>query len=177
MRPIAVCILLLASLSALAASGGDAPQATVRSFYAVLAQPQPNWQRQLHDLEPLLSGGLNALLHRALAADDAYRRQFPDDAPPFEHGSCVFYGGGDCAFTGYRLTQTERGTARARITVELSLTDGQRPTQPPVRWRNAVTLARMSDGRWLINEIQTPDGKTSDNLRAIIRAARASQSP
>lgn len=177
MRPITFCILLLASLSAVAVSGGDAPQATVRTFYATLAKPQPDWQRQLHDLEPMLSGGLNALLRRALAADDAYRRKFPDDAPPFEHGSCVFYGGGDCAFTGYRLIRIEQGTGQARITVELSLTDEQRPAQPPVRWRNTVTLARMTDGRWLIDEIQTPDGKTSDSLQAIVRAARASQNP
>ncbi len=113
----------------------------------------------------------NELVGRALTADNAYSKKFPDDAPPFEHGSCVFYDGGDCSFSSYRLMETDRDDALAKTTVELSLTDPNRPSRPPYRWQDTVTLKKMG-GRWVIDEVEYPDGKASDTLKAIIQDAK-----
>jgi hypothetical protein len=176
MRTVAVRFfsLLFVPLTAFAADQSiQALETVVRSYYAALAKPQPGLREALKTLSPFFSVRLNKLVKHARAADELYAERFPTDVPPFEHGTCVFYGGGDCDFSSYEVqTATARGL-EATVQVELSLTDRNRPGEPPYRWVNTLILT-TERGRWVIDDIEYFDTKASDALREIIKEVQGS---
>jgi hypothetical protein len=171
MRLIIFLFAVLFSHAALSEEHTTLPANTIHNFYKALKRPQPDLQKEFESLSPYLSQKMNMLIKQALMANDSYIKRFPTDVPPFEHGNCVFYGGGDCDFSSYRLVSTLSDGTTNRSTVELELIDRNRPTEPPYRWHNTVTLI-MEQGRWVITDIDYFGSKASDNLRRIIQDAK-----
>jgi hypothetical protein len=164
--------LMLVTLTAFAAdAGAPSPKDVVQSFYELLAHPLADLGQDLDRLSPRLTPHLKQLVAQARAADAAYSRKFPDEAPPFEHGTCVFYGGGDCDISSFSVLGVRKRRAAAQVTVELSLQDANRPGDPPYRWRNIVQLKAQGD-HWAIDDIRYFDGGASDTLRAIVKDAQ-----
>ena len=166
-----ILALLLIAVTALGAQGGlQSPNDIVRLFYESLKNPLPDLSRDLDRLSPFLSVHLSGLLEQARTADALYSTKFPTDVPPFGHGTCVFYGGGDCDFSSYSVLAVNRHGATVQATVELLLKDGNRPSQPPYRWLNTVML-KTERGRWVIDDIKYFDGGASDTLGEIVKDA------
>jgi large subunit ribosomal protein L7/L12 len=149
----------------------EAVKTVVRSYYAALAKPQPGLREELKTLSPFFSAHLNKLVKQARAADDLYAKRFPTDVPPFEHGTCVFYGGGDCDFSSYEVVAATAQGAAGKATVELALIDRNRPGEPPYRWVNALIL-KTERGKWVIDDIEYFDTRASDALREITKEGR-----
>ena len=171
MRTTILLVLLFASGAALSADNSSGkPGPIVRDFYAELAKVRTGLRQELKHLSPFLTSHLNELTDRAFVANESYRKRFPTEAPPFEHGSCEFYGGGDCHFSSYKVLKTDKRGATMRTTVELTLIDTNRPGEPPHVWRDTVIL-KMELGRWAIDDIENPNGKASETLKRIARDA------
>lgn len=153
-----------------AAVGGPvtSPDQVVEGFYATLGRPTAGFSEDLDRLDPFLSAGLIALVAKARDASDRYLRIFPTDIPPFEHGSCVFLGVGDCEFSRYKILQTKSADAASSVEVQFGLRDRYRPNNPHYLWRNVVLL-RFEGGRWVISDVKTPQGSASKALNAVIR--------
>jgi hypothetical protein len=172
MKTLGILAVMLIAVTALRAhDDSQSPNDVVRLFYESVRNPQPDLGRDLDRLSPLLTVHLNGLLEQARTADAQYTNRFPQDAPPFEHGTCVLYGGGDCDFSSYSVLANKRRGATAQVTVELSLKDNNRPSQPPYRWRNTVML-KTERGRWVIDDIRYFDGGASETLVAIVKDAQ-----
>ena len=172
MLKIPLLVPLFVSVVAFEADGtSGAPEATIRSFYTTLAKPQADLRRDLKAVSPFLSPQLKKLVGRAWVADESFRRRFPHEAPPFEHGTCVFYGGGDCDFSSFKVLRTQRDSATIKCTVELALIDRNRPNEPPYRWLNTVMLT-MDHNQWVIADIEVPGGRASESLRRIAKDAQ-----
>lgn len=176
MRTVAIRLLplLFLPLTAFAADQStETLETVVRSYYAALAKPQAGLREALKTLSPFFSAHLNKLVKQARAADDLYAKRFPTDAPPFEHGTCVFYGGGDCDFSSYEVVTATAQGAAAKATVELALIDRNRPAEPPYRWVNTLIL-KTEHGKWVIDDIEYFDTRASDALREITKEAQGS---
>ena len=161
--------LVLLAHVAWAHSGRPAvrPDQVVTRFYATIAQRSDGFLGDLDRLTPFLSIRLRSLVASAKKANDDYLRLHPGDVPPFEHGSCVFLGIGDCDLSAFKVIRT-RGTPTAPlVTVELQLYDRRRPELAPFRWTNTIAL-RLEDRRWVIVDVKTPGGTSTDQLVAII---------
>jgi hypothetical protein len=172
MKTLGILAVMLMAVTALAApDDSQSPNYAIRLFYESLRNPLPDLGRDLDRLSPLLTVHLNGLLEQARIANALYTNRFPDEAPPFEHGTCVFYGGGDRDFSSYSVLANKRHGETAQVTVELSLKDNNRPSQPPYRWRNIVML-KAERGRWLIDDIRYFDGGASETLIAIVKDAQ-----
>ena len=170
MRLIVFLSIILFSLSAFSEDHSMQPERTVRGFYTALTQTQPNLLKELESLSPYLCQKMNMLVKQALMANDTYISRFPNDIPPFEHGNCVFFGGGDCDFSSYKLVSTTVKGAIAKSTVELDLIDRNRPKEPPFRWYNNVTLIK-EQGKWVIIDVDYFGSSASENLKQIIKDA------
>jgi hypothetical protein len=172
MLKIPLLVPLFVSLAAFGEDGtSGAPEATIRSFYARLAKPQADLRRALKAVSPFLSPQLNKLVRRAWVADESFRKRFPNEAPPFEHGTCVFYGGGDCDFSSFKVLRAQRDGATIKCTMELALTDRNRPNEPSYRWLNTVILMK-DHNQWVIVDTEVPGGRASESLKRIAKDAQ-----
>src|ERR1700690_3091053 len=116
MKTLGILAVMLIAVTALRAhDDSQSPNDVVRLFYESLRNPQPDLGRDLDRLSPLLTVHLNGLLEQARTVDAQYTNRFPQDAPPFEHGTCVFYGGGDCDFSSYSVLANKRRGATAQV--------------------------------------------------------------
>jgi hypothetical protein len=174
MRTIVITFALLATLSAAHGAKGfsPSPETAVRDFYSMLmkARPQP-LSRQLKALSVFLGQNLNRLIANAQNAGAAYLKKYPTDKGILGDGTCFFYGGGDCSFTSYKVTNTSRTGDLVNVTVQLTLVDN-RPGYPSASWDNMVELNREKD-RWVINDIEYFDSKASKILKESTGEARS----
>jgi hypothetical protein len=171
MRKILLALSLAASLSAHGAGTAPSPESVVETFYAALMKtPAPPLVEELKALSVFLSQDLNGLIAGAQQAEAAYLKKYPTDKGILGNGTCFFYGGGDCAFTSYRVVKTLQSHDAVKVTVHLTLLDS-RPGYPATSWQNVVALKREKE-RWVINDIEYFGSSASRNLKDATDEAR-----
>jgi hypothetical protein len=140
---------LIAGLSALvflgAAEAADAPQEAARAFYAVYAQHPSDGIPGKARYAAVVTPALAALLERAGAADEAFRKT-NKAAPPLVEGdlfTSLFEGA-----TAARVGACRTTGAHAACPVELSYDDHKKP----LHWSDTVYLAETPKG-WRVEDI------------------------
>jgi len=144
------------------------PAKVVRSFYGALTHSSSSLAQDMARIAPLLTERLNDLVSKALAADLRFAETHPGEVPPLEHGTCVFYGGGDCEFSSASVSAGALDGGNARVIVELVLKDRNHPKDRPYRWANTVLL-KYERGRWAIDDIRYFDSGASEALVGIAK--------
>jgi hypothetical protein len=140
---------LVAGLSLLAVIGmaeaADAPLEAAKAFYAVYAQQPSDGIPGKARYTSVVTPALAALLERAKAADEAFRKA-NKAAPPLVEGdlfTSLFEGA-----TATRVGPCRTAGAHAACTVEHSYDDHKKP----LHWSDTVYLAETPKG-WRVEDI------------------------
>ncbi len=147
------------------ASATGASKVLVQHFYETL-KTRHSAKSDVVRLYPYFSVSLRQSVSVALRASAQYMKRYPTDIPPFEHGECIFYGGGDCDFTRFEILEISKKGPAAQARVRLSLEDNRHPHADPAVWEDTVLMVRVND-RWLVNDIRYGDSSARKELKAI----------
>jgi len=149
---IAICYIFANFLAYGADNLLSSPENVVDSFYNTITRyRKKSFSSELKALSVFLDKDFNALIQNAQKADTAYLKKYPTDKGILGDGTCFFYGGGDCFYTSYKITNIEMNDDNAKISVHLILTD-ERPGYPCFEWDNFVYLKKEKN-KWLIHDI------------------------
>jgi hypothetical protein len=173
MKTFLLASFLVVSSWAYGADGqSTSPESIVGNFYTTLNSntPASPLDEQLKALSGFLSQELNRLIASAQQAEAAYLNKYPTDKGILGNGTCFFFGGGDCSFTSYRITETRQANDTATVKVQLALTDC-RPGYPVSSWENVVALQKEKE-KWVINDIGYFGSSAARNLKVAIEEAR-----
>ena len=142
-------LLLLGFLGLLGCSV-DSPQAPVEDFYRLYLKTHPiglPTQEQEQVMAPYLSGRLLGLIDEARSYQETFKRQYPDDKPPWIEG-CLFASlfEGPTRFKVSNIVANSDGTSIVKVHFWYETSDGQK-----FDWEDSVIVRREAK-RFVIDD-------------------------
>ena len=177
---IPAAIALFVFMAPAQAADADAMAKTAAGFYAAYSTFHPSDgipdAKGRAKYAPYISGGLNALLVQANAAEDRFAKA-NKDTPPLVEGD-LFTSNFEGA-TAYKIGACAGDTKGGHCAIQLTYDPGKtdNPKDKPFSWTDTAYLVNGADG-WKIDDIGFGGkwdfgnkGRMSDTLKMVIKTA------